>query len=148
MNAHAATMPAHKDPADAATGRGMTLYLRALRLRCPHCGEGRIKGSWMKMKRTCPVCGLRTERGEEDFFLGAMMFNLVIPEGFLALLLVGLMIATWPDVPWSFIQWGGLALMAAGPFLFYPFSKTLWLAFDLMLHPPSPEELARARGGG
>jgi len=121
---------------------------RAMRLRCPLCGGGPLLKSWFRLAPECPRCGLHPERGEHDFFLGAMMFNLVIPEGFLALLLVGLMVATWPDVPWSFIQWGGLALMAAAPFAFYPFSKTLWLAFDLMLHPPSVEEMARARGGG
>ena len=118
-----------------------TRIWRGLRLRCPACGGGPILQSWFKLKARCPTCGLRTERGEEDFFLGAMMLNIGISEGLLALLLVGLMIVTWPDVPWSFIQYGGLALMALTPFLFYPVSKTVWMAFDLLLRPLTREEL-------
>jgi len=30
--------------------------------------------------------------------------------------------------------------MVIAPFLFYPFSKTLFLAFDLIFRPPSPED--------
>ena len=29
------------------------------------------------------------------------------------------------------------------PFLFFPFSKTVWLALDLYLQPPAPEGTAR-----
>lgn len=119
-----------------------TMLFRAARLRCPVCGEGRVLESWFRMKTRCPECGVRTERGEEDFFLGSMMFNIAFSEGVLAVLLVGLAIATWPDVPWTFLQYGGVALMAAAPFFFVPFSRTAWLAFDLLLRPLTAEELA------
>jgi hypothetical protein len=33
-------------------------------------------------------------------------------------------------------------LIVAGPFILFPFSKLLWLAFDLMLRPLTPEEMA------
>ena len=33
----------------------------------------------------------------------------------------------------------GAALMVIAPFLFYPFAKTLFLAFDLIFHPPTSE---------
>jgi uncharacterized protein (DUF983 family) len=148
MNAHAAAMPAHKDPADSAVGRGTTLYLRALRLRCPHCGEGRIKGSWMKMKRTCPSCGLRTERGEEDFFLGAMMFNLVLAEFLVVLAVVGVTIALWPEVPWNALTWISLGLAAIAPFLFYPFGHAIWLASDILIRPVTREEMEWHRTHG
>ena len=148
MNAHAATMPVHKDPAESAVGRGTTLYVRALRLRCPHCGEGRIKGSWMKMKRTCPVCGLRTERGEEDFFLGAMMFNLVLAEFLVVLAVVGTAIALWPDVPWNTLTWVSLGLAVIAPFLFYPFGHTIWLASDILIRPVAAEEMEWHRTHG
>ena len=32
--------------------------------------------------------------------------------------------------------------MVLAPFLFYPVSKTLFLAFDLLFRPPTPEELS------
>jgi len=115
---------------------------RAARLRCPFCGGGPLLESWFRLRPRCPVCHVHTARAEDDLTLGGMMFNLVIAEGFLVLLLVGVMIATWPDVPWNLVQFGGVAMMVAAPFLLFPFSKATWMAFDLMLHPPTHEELA------
>jgi uncharacterized protein (DUF983 family) len=128
--------------------KAATMVARGARLRCPWCGKGGLLESWFRLKPRCPRCGLRTERGEEDFFLGAMMFNLVLSEGVLAVFLVGLVVATWPEVPWTFIQYGGVALMALAPFVFYPVSRTIWLAFDLLLRPLTEEELEWHRTSG
>jgi uncharacterized protein (DUF983 family) len=126
----------------------MRLYRRALRLRCPVCGGGSIRDSWFRMKKNCPSCGIRTERGEEDFFLGAMMFNLVLSEGLLVVALLAIGIATWPAVPWNALWIGGIVLMAVAPFLFYPFSHSIWLASDVLIRPVTEEELEwhRTRG--
>jgi len=127
---------------------------RALRLRCPHCGRGQVVASWFRMRERCPVCGIRTARGEDDFMLGAMVFNIAFAEGLLALVLVGIVVASWPDVPWTFLQWGGPALMVLAPIFFLPFSRTLWMAVDPIFHPVGPEEAeegrewARTHGGG
>ena len=123
-------------------GRALRLLSRGIRLRCPHCGEGRLRESWLKLKPKCPVCGLRTDRGEEDFFLGGMMWNIVFAEG--ALLFFGLLIGivTWPDVPWTTLQWSAPVLMAIVPFVFYPFSLGFWLANDIWIRPVTPEEMA------
>ena len=118
-----------------------TRLWRAARLRCPVCGSRGLLQSWMKLRPRCPTCGLRVNRGEHDFFLGAMMFNIALAEGTLAIILVGLLIALWPDVPWTALEIGAPLLMIVAPFLFYPFSQTMWLAFDLLLHPLTEEEL-------
>lgn len=133
------TTPRH--PEELSGGRALRLYGRALRLRCPHCGEGRIKGSWMKMKRVCPACGLRTERGEEDFFLGAMMFNMVLAEFLVVLTMVALVIALWGAVPWDALLWVTLGLAVIAPFLFYPFGHAIWLASDILIRPVTEEEM-------
>jgi hypothetical protein len=52
---------------------------------------------------------------------------------------------TWPDVPWTLLEWIGIPAMAVMPFLFYPVSKTVWLAFDLMFRPATEDELAGGR---
>ncbi|HYJ80773.1 MAG TPA: DUF983 domain-containing protein, partial [Longimicrobiaceae bacterium] len=124
-----------------------TRLARALRLRCPLCGGGPLLQGWLRLRPRCPRCGLHSERGQGDFFLGAMMFNLAISEGTLALLLTGLVAATWPEVPWRSLEIGGVALMVLAPFIFFPFARTTWMAFDLMLHPPTAAELAGAGGG-
>ena len=33
------------------------------------------------------------------------------------------------------MRWGGVALMIALPLLFLPFSRTLWIVFDLIFRP-------------
>jgi uncharacterized protein (DUF983 family) len=114
---------------------------RALRLRCPNCGGGPVLQHWLKLRVRCGTCGLRLERGEHDYFTGSMMFNFVISGLLFALSLAVVLAATWPSVPWDAIQyvWGPLIVVL--PLLLFPFSKLLWLAFDLMLRPVTPEEL-------
>ena len=130
------------EPEELSLPRALKLLSRGIRLRCPHCGEGRLRESWMRLRFRCPVCGLRTDRGEEDFFLGGMMWNLVFAEGSLLVAAVALGVATWPDVPWDLMQWGGIALMVAAPFLLYPFSLGFWLANDIWIRPVTEEEMA------
>jgi hypothetical protein len=93
------------------------------------------------MRANCESCGIRTERGEEDFFLGSMMFNLILSEGLLALVMVGLVIAMWPNVPWNFLQFGTPVLMVLAPFVFLPFSRTIWLASDILIRPVTAKEM-------
>lgn len=118
---------------------------RALRLRCPHCGRGRVLESWFRMRERCPVCGIRTARGADDFMLGAMVFNIAFAEGLLALALAAVVVVTWPDVPWTFLRFGGPALMVLVPILFLPFSRTLWMAFEPVYFPVAPEEAEEGR---
>ena len=42
---------------------------------------------------------------------------------------------TWPDVPWVPVGIVTIALNAVIPILFYPISKTLWMALELGWHP-------------
>lgn len=120
---------------------------RALRLRCPNCGGHPVRASWMRRLPGCPVCGLRLDRGENDYFIGAYMLNLVAAELILAVGLVSVLLATWPAPPWDAIQYGGVALMLLMPLVTYPFSELLWLAFDLAFRPLTPEEMAWHREG-
>jgi hypothetical protein len=87
------------------------------------------------MAPSCPRCHLKTDRGEPDYFIGAFTVNFVAAE----LLIVGVASVwvwlSWPDVPWTLIQWGLIALMIPAPVVFYPFAKTIWLAIDLTFRP-------------
>jgi hypothetical protein len=93
------------------------------------------------MRPDCPTCGLQLDRGESDYFLGAYLFNLVAVELLFAALLGAVVIATWPDVPWELVQWGGVALVAIGAVVCYPFTRLAWLAFDLCFRPVDADEL-------
>jgi uncharacterized protein (DUF983 family) len=121
----------------------LRLLGRAGRLRCPRCGAPGVFAGWFRMRERCPGCDLRFERGEEGYFIGGYTLNLIAAEVLLVLFLLAIGLATWPDVPWRLLQYGGGALMIAVPILFYPFSKTLWLALDLIFRP-GDEEVTRS----
>lgn len=116
-------------------GRLTRLVSRALLLRCPSCGGGPVRESWFRMRDACGHCGGRLERGEPDYFIGGMMFNLVLSELIFAAVFVAVLVFLWPAVPWDEIQVGAPIGMAIAPILLYPVSKMLWLAFDLAFRP-------------
>ncbi len=122
--------------------RVLRLIGRALRLPCPNCGRGKVFPSWFRMRAQCPACGLRLERGEEGYQVGSYMFNIVAAELVFAAMFVGAVVLTWPSPPWTLLKYGGMGLMAVAPFVFFPFSKTLFPAFDLVFRPPTLDELA------
>lgn len=59
-------------------------------------------------------------------------------------LLVGGILVTWPDVPWTTLLVVTVAANLVIPFLAYPLSKTLWSALELGWHPLEEREAAEA----
>ena len=116
------------------------LLWRAVRRRCPNCGWPHAFESYFKLRERCPRCGILLERGEGDYFLGAYALNLIGVEVFLAGAFLVVMIATWPNPPWNALQYGGAALAVIVPIVCYPFTKTIWLALDLIFRPPKRED--------
>jgi uncharacterized protein (DUF983 family) len=121
--------------------RVATVLGRAATLRCPNCGGGPVMRHWFKMRDRCGNCGLAIERGERDYFIGSMMFNLAVSEMIFAIAFVTIMLVMWPNVPWDTLEWAAPAGMLAAPFVFFPFSKLAWLGFDILLRPVTPDEL-------
>jgi uncharacterized protein (DUF983 family) len=117
------------------TPRVLLMFGRALRLRCPNCGQGKPFVSWFRMRSQCEVCGLAFERGEQGYQVGSYMFAIVAAELVFAAVFLAIVLASWPTPPWSLLQYGGIALMVIVPFLLFPFTKTLFLAFDLIFRP-------------
>jgi uncharacterized protein (DUF983 family) len=118
----------------------MTPFVRALRLRCPHCGGRPIFVTWSHLLPNCPVCGLGLERGEEGYWLGAYFFNLMAVETVFSVWVVAFLVWTWPSPPWQLFQITTIVLMVVFPIIFFPFSKTLFLAFDLLVRPATDED--------
>ena len=87
-------------------------------------------------------------RGESDYFIGAYLLNLVAVEMLFALLLGAVVITTYPNTPWTALQWGGMALIIVGAIICYPMTQAIWLAADLMLRPMTERELNWHREGG
>ena len=118
------------------------MLARGLAKRCPLCGSGKLFTRWFRMKERCPRCGYLFER-EEGFFLGAYVINLAIAQGLVILLAIVPLIvrkATDPDAAILPFIVGGLVGAVLAPMVFYPWSKTIWTAFDLMLRPAAARE--------
>ena len=115
--------------------------------RCASCGGGGLFTGWFRMVRCCPRCGYRFER-EEGFFLGAYVMNLAIAQVLVMLLAVVpaiILLARDPDAGLLPVFAGGLVGAVLAPLGFYPFSKTLWVAIELIMRPADAVEPADAR---
>ncbi len=108
-------------------------------LRCPNCGQGGLFRQWLRMVDRCPRCGLHFER-EEGYWSGAVAINTVVTELVFFGILAIAVILTWPDPPLAPLLIGALLVNVLFPLFFYPFSKTIWVAIDLCLHPLEERE--------
>jgi uncharacterized protein (DUF983 family) len=80
----------------------------------------------------CPRCGLRFER-EEGYWAGALAINIGVTGAvFVVVFVVGLVL-TVPDVPVAPLLAILVPLMVVVPIVYYPFSKTVWVAVDRAL---------------
>lgn len=108
------------------------MLMRGLVRSCPRCGSRGLFSKWLKMVDDCPGCGYHFER-EEGFFLGALVMNVILTEIFMIGLLVLGFVATMPDPPILQLAIGGTILTLAAPAFFYPFTKTIWTAVDMIM---------------
>lgn len=122
-----------------------TLLKRGVTKRCPRCGERDIYRTYFRMRERCPSCGYLFER-EPGFFVGAYLINFAIIEGILFVLLMGFI--AWkdqnPDAGVVIPIGLGLLLGIVGPVVFYPYSRTIWSAFDLLMTPLEVDEIVAA----
>lgn len=88
-------------------------------------------------------CGLVFDRREPGYRVGAYMFNIIAAELVFAAAFLLVLKFTWPSPPWDLLTYGGAALMVLLPVLFYPHSRTLFLAFDLVFRPHAPSRPER-----
>jgi uncharacterized protein (DUF983 family) len=106
-----------------------------IRLRCARCGEGGLmaRAATLRMHKSCPRCGWVFER-EEGYWTGAMGINLVLNE--LLTSAVALLL-WWRGAPLAVTLGVGILVAVLFPILFYPFAKSFWMRFDLLVHPPT-----------
>jgi len=106
------------------------------KLRCPSCGRGALYRSFFRMHHHCPNCGLVFER-EQGYFIGAIYINLVAIEILLVIISLGyyLLASDIDQTILTILYVMGGAL----PFLFFRYSRSLWLSLDHFIDPPSSE---------
>lgn len=101
--------------------------VRAVRLRCPGCGEGRLFRGLFQMNESCSACGASFKR-EQGFYLGSIYINygatVIGTGGLYALLVLAL--------GWSHKAALAACLVAAVvfPIWFFRWARSLLLALD------------------
>jgi len=118
---------------------------RGLVHRCPVCGSGHLFRRWFTMVPRCPRCSLQFRR-EAGSMSGDIGINTIVCFGVLLLTMLAFFLFSWPELPVTAMVVSCLAVTLVLPVLFYPSSKTLWLAFDLMFNPLKPGEVAPGYG--
>jgi uncharacterized protein (DUF983 family) len=126
---------------DPSASRGQ-LIGRGLRRRCPRCGEPAFDG-WFRMREHCSRCGFRFER-EPGYWVGAVIINTTVVFATFLVVFGGMVLITYPDVPWVLVLTVTATANIAIPIVFYPISKSLWLGMELSWHPLEDEEIKAA----
>jgi uncharacterized protein (DUF983 family) len=116
--------------------RFFTLLGRALRLRCPLCGKGKLFRGWLAMHPECPHCGVTFER-EPGFFLGSIYINygltaLIVSIAYPVLLFNGFV----AERPLLIVS---LTFVVLFPLLIFRWARSLWLGFDQWRDPREGE---------
>ncbi|HEY6406478.1 MAG TPA: DUF983 domain-containing protein [Ktedonobacteraceae bacterium] len=118
----------------------ITGLIRALILRCPYCGKGKLFRKGFTLYEKCPVCDWRFER-EPGYWTGAIALNLVVTELLIAIVIVP--VATWLAItqqPITLLLIIGIPMPFILPFLFFRHAKSFWMSIDFWVHPAEPEE--------
>jgi len=119
---------------------GMTVTSRALRLRCPVCGQGRLFRRFTMLTH-CAQCGFRYER-EEGYFTNTAVINYAVAS--LPILFI--------VAPLAYLRPHAIALeIAIGfffaialPILCFRHVRSLWLAINVLVRPPVAVEFDTA----
>lgn len=59
-----------------------------------------------------------------------MAINIGVTEGVFLVVFVGMLIATYPEVPWGPLLIAVVAATLITPVVFHPISRTLWVALE------------------
>lgn len=86
------------------------------------------------MRTTCPGCGLVFRRAPGQW-LGSWFLNIVLVQAVLVVGISVLVAVTWP----ARLSWLAIAAVVVValmvPLVTFPFSRTLWVAIDLVMRP-------------
>ncbi|GAC1315176.1 MAG: hypothetical protein NVSMB14_15210 [Isosphaeraceae bacterium] len=107
-----------------------TLFVRAVRLRCPVCGKGKVfpgAFNFMKMKPSCEFCGRVYER-EPGFFLGSIYFNYGATVIFATVFYF--IPFFWQGRPVQSLLVPIIIFCIVFPLVFFRYSRCLFMSFD------------------
>lgn len=107
---------------------------RGLVKHCAVCGSGHLFRHWVRMVPECPKCGFVFTR-ISGHWLGSWFLNVCVVQTAVVLILLIGVGTTWPEPPMVAIAVGACTAAVVVPFAFFPFSRTIWVAIDLVMTP-------------
>lgn len=114
--------------------RPSRMILRGAMGRCPVCGQRRLFRRWFSMLERCPTCSLRFER-VEGHWIGAIGINTTVVLAAMLGVLMAVTLISFPDPPDRTLLVAELGIGIIGPLVFFPGSRMLWTALDLLMRP-------------
>lgn len=122
--------PQFRDLPPTGSARRTTLLKRAFLLQCPYCGQGHIIRYPFWIEDCCPRCGYRFAP-ETGYFVGGYVINLVGVE--IITLIAVIVILLRSNLSLWEQEAIGIGAAIVLPILFFPWSRTLWMALDLTM---------------
>jgi uncharacterized protein (DUF983 family) len=113
---------------------------RALRLRCPHCGEGGLFRGILAVRSECDRCGLAFFR-ESGYFVGSMYVNVVLTEIIMAAAYIfSLFLPPLFHFGWmtEVALWMCAAVVVS--LSLTRWTRSFWLAVDFWIEPWTPAQ--------
>jgi len=92
------------------------------------------------MSEECPRCLLHFER-IEGHWIGSLGVNTTVIFGAMLVVLLTITLVAYPSVPVALMLVSELSIALIGPLLFFPSSRMLWTAMDLLMRPLRPGEI-------
>jgi uncharacterized protein (DUF983 family) len=144
LPADQADLPAGKPAGESSYPRPSlgALLVRALRLRCPVCGRGKVFRSLMGMNPRCDVCGLWFEP-EPGYFLGSIYFNYFVTALIATAVYLAPMLAGGRSPLWLLIAVTIFCVLF--PLVFFRYARCLWLGLDHYFSRLDPNETPPGR---
>lgn len=103
------------------------IFRRGLAKRCPACGRGKLFRNWFTMHSQCEACGYDFRR-EPGFYLGSIYVNYGLTSLCVAISYVYMFFQNIGE------DWQRMAVLLPFallfPIWFFPYARSLWLAFD------------------
>lgn len=119
------------------------MLVRGLFARCPVCGKGDQFTRWFTMSDRCPHCSLLYER-VNGHWIGGIGVNTVCVMGLMLIVLAAVtftVAARDSALPFAQLMVAEIVIAVAGPLVFFPSSRMLWTAMDLLMRPLKPGEV-------
>jgi uncharacterized protein (DUF983 family) len=121
--------------------RATRVLARGLARRCPVCGQGGLFTRWFTLVERCPRCAFRFER-IEGHWIGALGLNTIVSFSVLFVVVVAGLVLSHPDFAMVPLVSAATVTAVVVPLMFYPSSKTMWTAIDVLMRPLEPGETA------